>query len=508
MQQKYQITHSPPKAHILKPNLKMKFTTALTILTTMGSSAYVQARPTSDNVFTMTKAKPSSDNVFTMTNAEAGNEVLMYNRNPDDGTIAFVKAFATGKRLGWQVNFQTSRINNALITFLSSPSGGIGNAARAPPPTPPGTTASQDDPLGSQEPIVVSPNGRCLFAVNAGSDTVTSFIVKKNSLKLSNMVDTNGNFPVSMAVSDDLLFVLNAGDGGIISGFEIGKDCKLSFGGTTTALMADQAPDPTNDGRPVFIVAPSQISFTPDGNFLIAIVKGLIDIGLIWVFPVPDASSAELGNGVPTESEGFTPFSFDFDSNGNLLVAEGFGTAPNAPADGGATMNAGAVSSYSILTEPNAVGELLEPISISVGNNQTATCWLKFDGGSCAFTTNNVGNTVSSYSVNGEGQLSLKAEVAAELDSPIDLSIVDDFLYVLSTNHKLPDADPDRGRPSIYVFEIDDAEECSIKLLEVLFVGLPDELTTVFGAVGMVATNNNSTKSSLRTSSKKSSEKR
>jgi hypothetical protein len=88
----------------------MKFNTALTILTTMGSSAYVQAHPTSDNVFTMTNAAFDST-------TETGNEVLMYNRNPDDGTIDFVGAFKTCKRLGWHVNFQTSRINNALITF-------------------------------------------------------------------------------------------------------------------------------------------------------------------------------------------------------------------------------------------------------------------------------------------------------------------------------------------------------------------------------------------------------
>jgi hypothetical protein len=68
----------------------MKFITSLTILlTTLASSAYVQAKPTA----------PSAS-VFTMTNAGDGNEVLMYIRNTDDGTLDFIGAFATGKRLG------------------------------------------------------------------------------------------------------------------------------------------------------------------------------------------------------------------------------------------------------------------------------------------------------------------------------------------------------------------------------------------------------------------------
>jgi 6-phosphogluconolactonase len=236
----------------------MKFPTAQTILATLASTAYVQAHP-----------KKSQDNAFTMTNAQSGNEVLMYERNPD-GTIEFIGAFATGKRLGWRVNFRASRINNALITFSSSPSDGIGAAARVTP----------DDPLGSQESIVLSPDGRCLFAVNAGSDTVSSFSVKKDSLKLVSEVGTNGFFPVSMAVDDDLLYVLNVGGVGSILGFEIEGGCKLDFFPfSTTSLDAGTVPDEVGFDveTPLFLVSPSQISFTPDGKFLIAIVKGVTD---------------------------------------------------------------------------------------------------------------------------------------------------------------------------------------------------------------------------------------
>jgi 6-phosphogluconolactonase len=346
--------------------------------------------------------------------------------------------------------------------------------------------------LGSQESIVLSPNGDCLFAVNAGSDTVTSFEVNSNSLEASEPVLTNGEFPVSLAVSDELLYVLNAANGGSITGFNIGKDCELDFiPGSVKALNAARIPgfDFAGDNRPFFVVSPGQISFTPDGNSIIAAVKGTTE-GILWVFP--DASTGTLGVGEMTVSAGSTPFSFDFDSNGNLLVAEAFGEAPqplnNVP-DPGPTGMAGAVSSYSIASD----GTLAINGDASVGSGETATCWVKYDGArSCAFTTSNGSGAISSYAVDGGGKLTLNLGAAALLDTPIDFSIVGDFLYVLSTNHLLgvtettPEGDEDQGRPSIYVYEIED--NCSLKLQQVLFVGLPDEDTTIFGAVGMVAT--------------------
>jgi 6-phosphogluconolactonase len=270
--------------------------------------------------------------------------------------------------------------------------------------------------LGSQESIVLSPNGECLFAVNAGSNSVTSFEVKSNSLDASEPVLTNGEFPVSLAVSDELLYVLNAANGGSITGFDIGKDCELDFiPGSVKALNAARIPgfDFAGDNRPFFVVSPGQISFTPDGDSIIAAVKGTTE-GILWVFP--DASTGTLGVGEMTVSAGSTPFSFDFDSNGNLLVAEAFGEAPqplnNDPP--GPSGMAGAVSSYRINPDNN----MLEINGdASVGSGETATCWVKYDEArSCAFTTSNVSGAISSYDVADNGGLSIINGKAAELN--------------------------------------------------------------------------------------------
>jgi len=73
--------------------------------------------------------------VFAMTNTAGGNEIIVYSRAAD-GTLTFQNAFATD---------------------------GLGQ------------TTEPDDALGSQNPLILSPDRRWLLAVNAGSDTISVF---------------------------------------------------------------------------------------------------------------------------------------------------------------------------------------------------------------------------------------------------------------------------------------------------------------------------------------------
>eukprot|EP00957_Ditylum_brightwellii_P009537 719691-Ditylum_brightwellii.AAC.1 len=56
-----------------------------------------------------------------------------------------------------------------------------------------------DDPLVSQEPLVVA--DKCLLAVNAGSNTISSFHIrpKTRSISLASTVDSHGEIPVNIA---------------------------------------------------------------------------------------------------------------------------------------------------------------------------------------------------------------------------------------------------------------------------------------------------------------------
>lgn len=66
--------------------------------------------------------------------------------------------------------------------------------------------------LGSQGALVLSEDHEWLFAVNAGSNSVSSFKVGSDgSLSLADTKNSNGNKPVSVSVHDHLLYVLNMG---------------------------------------------------------------------------------------------------------------------------------------------------------------------------------------------------------------------------------------------------------------------------------------------------------
>ena len=245
-----------------------------------------------------------------------------------------------------------------------------------------------------------------------------------------------------------------------------------------TNLPSHWLPGGKGQDPPLFVVSPGQIGFTPDGQSLVVLVKGVAE-GYIWTFPISSSGIAVTGS--RSQSHGFTPFSFDFDASGHLLVAEAFGTATAAPAVSGPQGGTGAVSSYIIL--PNGQ---LELVNGSVGNDQTATCWLK-QVGSCVFTSNNVANTLSSYSVDSStGVFTLNKGVAAQLDAPIDISIDGDFLYVISTGNTLASTDPNKGQPSIEVFTVNQGD-CSLTLTNTFTDGLPNEGTTVFGVAGLVS---------------------
>ena len=313
--------------------------------------------------------------------------------------------------------------------------------------------------------------------MDAGSDSVSAFSVSDDSLDFVDSYDTGGDFPVSIAIHGKLVYVLNAGNEGSIMGFRLvnTNKCRLvPINKSYRTLLQADGQDP-----PFFVISPSQISFTPNGSFLVAVVKGF-EQGEIFVFPV--SNNGRTGTPTITVAEGFTPFSFDFDRQGNLLLSEAFGAADDPPtSDAGPTDGAGAVSSYRITS-----GGRVRTISASVGNGQSATCWLKYVDG-CAFVTNNFDDTISSYRVSGDGTLALQDSVAADqINAPIDITIVDKFMYVLSTRHTLEDGDSNQGQPAIYVYEVNRGR-CSLSLLEVVEQGLPTEDETGNGVVGLVA---------------------
>jgi 6-phosphogluconolactonase (cycloisomerase 2 family) len=289
---------------------------------------------------------------------------------------------------------------NAVMVFQSS--NGVLNPVGAFPTGGLGTSAG----LGSQGAIAMTPGGRWLLAVNAGSNSITTMHVTSSGLSFGSTTASGGVMPISLTVFGRTVYVLNAGGDNNITGF------RLEASGTLTPI-----PNSTKSlSGPA--VGGAEVAFSPDGEFLVVTEKGT---NLIDAFPVD--SNGVAGSLVTTASQGLTPFGFAFDRSGRVYVSE---------AVGGAT-DASTASSYAL-----GAGGALQVISPSVPTNQTAACWLVVSkGGRFAYTTNTGSRTVSLFSIANDGLLTLLSSVAGStpIGGAIDAAFSSDgrYLHVLTS---------------------------------------------------------------------------
>lgn len=301
--------------------------------------------------------------VYVSTNSPAGNEVLVFPR-ARDGRLAAPRAFATGG---------------------SGTGGGLGN----------------------QDAVVLSRNDRRLLVVNAGSNEVSVFGVRGAGLELVDRVASGGIRPISIAVHRRLVYVLNAGGTGNITGFELDRRGRLHAIPTSTRPLSSSS------------AGAAQVAFSPDGGFLVVTEKAT---NVISTYTVGTGGLATGPNAQP--SEGITPFGFAFSRRGTLVVSEAFGGAPNASA----------LSSY----QAGATGSL-SAISPSVGTTETAACWVVITGNArFAYTSNTGSSTISGYRLTRDGELNLldaDGVTATTTASPIDLALTNNsrFLYSLDS---------------------------------------------------------------------------
>jgi DNA-binding beta-propeller fold protein YncE len=168
--------------------------------------------------------------VFVQTDNSAGNAVVAYHRAPD-GTLTLTGTYPTGG------------------------AGGI-------------LTGSVVDHLASQGALSYDRLHGLLYAVNAGSDTVSVFAAFGDRLALRQVVSSGGTFPVSVTVYGNYVYVLNALDGGSVYGYRV-SDGRLSpIPGSLRGLGLNPA------ATPQFTNTPGQVAFTPDGSALLVPHQG------------------------------------------------------------------------------------------------------------------------------------------------------------------------------------------------------------------------------------------
>jgi 6-phosphogluconolactonase (cycloisomerase 2 family) len=297
--------------------------------------------------------------VYALTNDPAGNGVIAF-RRAVDGTLASLGTFATQGR----------------------------------------GTGGTIDPLVSQFAVVVNADHDALFAVNAGSDEVTSFRVSEDgSLAFASKAASGGDLPVSLTVHGNLVYVLNAGDNSL-QGFRVTGQARLlplPFAATILAPGAN---------------GPAAVRFTPDGRFLI--VSERVS-NRLEVFPV--RADGGLGAPVVSPAPGGASFGFDITSRNQPIVSE----------------TQGSLTSYAL-----AADGTLTPITPSISTDGAAACWVTITAdGRFAYTTNSGSNSVAGFAVDETGRLTALTPGVATGESgvgasPIDLDHVGTrFLYTL-----------------------------------------------------------------------------
>ncbi len=318
--------------------------------------------------------------VYIMTNNAQENEIAAFRRFKD-GTLALRDFF---------------------------PTGGSGTGTREVSPA---TPDDGIDPLASQGSLILSRCGRFLFAVNAGSNTITSFrVMLDGGLVRASVVNSGGQQPNSLTQHGNILYVSNVGSSANnfasnITGFCVDRCGVLSMIPNSTRTLS------TANAQP------AQVLFSLNGKQLIVTE---LTTNRITVFRVEKNGIATLQ--VANTSNGAGPFGAVFTKKGFLLVAEA---------------GANALSSYRL----NANGTLTV-ISGSVPTGQLATCWVSVSRcGRFAYTSNTGSGSISIFRIHENGMLTFLENVRSTFvgtpqGAPIDngVSPCGRFFYALNGN--------------------------------------------------------------------------
>jgi DNA-binding beta-propeller fold protein YncE len=290
---------------------------------------------------------------------------------------------------------------NTIVAYDRAPDGGLHQAGTYGTGGLGGILAgSVADHQASQGSLVLDRAHHLLYATNAGSDTVTVFGVRGDRLTRLQTVSSGGRFPASVTVHGNLVYVLNARDGGSIQGYRrVGAYLvRVPSWHRGLGLAADPAE---------FTHTPGQVAFTPDGSKLVVTTKA--GANTIDVFRLGH-DGAPASTPVVTSTPGAVPFAVAFDVAGRLVVAE---AGPSA------------VATFTVHTDGR-----LTPVG-SVATGQAATCWIA--GGGRTFYASNAGSGTVTTVRDAHGTLTTAGNTATGAGS-IDAAISADghFLYVQS----------------------------------------------------------------------------
>ena len=298
--------------------------------------------------------------VYVQTNDPSRNSIDVFVRN-GDGTLTFSNSYATG---------------------------GLGGRE----------TGAGSDPLASQGSLRLIPGAGLLVAVNAGSNTISVFDVIGDRLALAQVLPSGGLFPTGIAARGNLVYILDAGGPGAVSGFRVAGGRLHPIAGSTRTLGLPNA------NPPFFLSSPAEAGFTPDGARLVVTTKTNSTVDVFTVGPDGRLSAAPVRN-----TEAGVPFAFVFDSAGRMVL------------------NFAATSALQLFTV-NTDGTIT-PASAPVSDGQAAACWITPAAG-FDYVSNTGSGDVSQFQETGAGVTLVNPIGAAGVNGAIDSAAAGGFLYV------------------------------------------------------------------------------
>lgn len=231
--------------------------------------------------------------------------------------------------------------------------------------------------LDSAGSVTLSDNGKSLFVVNAGDNTVSSLRVTRNGLQLADVEPTFGSRPVSVTTDDHLVYVLNSDTGSAsISGYRLGSHGEL------TPIPGSVRPtsSPADD-------LPGQIEFDATGDVLMVTDRqpgsgpGALDTFVLNHHGVP-------GPAVAHPSQDVVPYGVAFTKRNQAVVANESGFAQST------------VSSYNVTRHGDVA-----PIETEFANGGGA-CWVVITkDDKYTFVTDPFTSNISSFRIEHNGGL-------------------------------------------------------------------------------------------------------
>jgi len=316
--------------------------------------------------------------VYTMTNNEVMNQIIAFYMDIN-GMLTFAGSYPThGRGTG------TKKVSNV------APNNGV-------------------DPLISQGSLTLSRDGRFLLAVNAGSHSISSFIISDNGDPVFvSVVPSGGAQPNSVDVFDNLVYVSNVGNdennfASNITGFHIDDNGRLT-------------PIPgSNHSLSTFNAQPAQVLFTPDGSKIVVseLTSNHLSVFTVW-------KNGTVTGPIVNDSYGHRPLGIYLLSSGILLVTE---EASNA------------LSSYFLSNDG-----ILHVISGSVPNGFKTACWVVTTRDErFAYITNTFSGNISAYRIDPNGALSVVGHISSTPAGtapglPIDAGVSKDGRYFYTLN--------------------------------------------------------------------------